>query len=147
MRKAQDRNTAGLDVAICDPPGNEPALLCPSPLRGGGCLSPRELQVHYFFACKPLLSSAAGGSQLSAEDYLENKSRPVFGSGDVCWKEQACPEFISPESDGAGLGAPVTDSSLRKKKRPLHPVEAASLEVTCGDSTSFRNTKAAVGIL
>lgn len=68
----------------------------------------------------------------------------VLGSGEVCWKKQACPEFISLESDGGGLRTHVANSSLGRKKRILHLVKAASLELTCGDKASFKNIIAAV---
>ena len=70
----------------------------------------------------------------------------ILGSGEVCWKKQACPEFVSLESDGGGLRTRVANSSLGKKERILHPVKAASFGVTRGDRASFKNIKAAVSI-
>lgn len=41
----------------------------------------------------------------------------VLGSGQRGWKRQACPEFISPCSEGAGLRKHIANSSLAKKKK------------------------------
>lgn len=72
----------------------------------------------------------------------------VLGSGEVCWEKQACPEFISPKSDGggAGLRKHVGNSILGEKKekeRILHAAKAASLEVACGNGASLKHRKAA----
>lgn len=62
-----------------------------------------------------LLSSTQAAHSFQQWTTQNNTVMTVLGLGQLCWEEQACPEFASLSSDGAGLGKHTTNSTPGKK--------------------------------